>query len=557
MPTVKLNKQVFEKLVGKKLPFEELKDRISMLGTDLEGIDGNEIDVEVFPNRPDMLSEQGFARAFSSFIGVKTGLREYNINEGEKDYRVMIDRSVQSVRPYTACAIIKGMKFDDEKIREIIQIQEKLHVTYGRNRKKTAIGIYPLEKIKLPIRYVGRNPKDVSFRPLEFPKVIRADTIIELHPTGKEYAHLLEGMDVYPFFIDAQDNVLSMPPIINSHETGKITGSTEDVFVECSGFDFRTLSTCLNIIVTAMADMGGKVYSVKLTYPDSESRTPDLTPSSMDLTSDFVNRRLGLNLDDDELCIHLKRMGYGAEKGKGVVDVLVPAYRADVMHRVDLVEDIAISFGYENFEEEIPQVATVGEADSFERFKARTANIIVSLGFLETNTYHLSNEDEQCGKMLSDIRFVPLANALTDDYNILRAWMLPSLLIVLSNNKHHDYPQNIFEMGTVFKEDKSTETGVSEPDKLAVTLCGNDSDYTKIKQVLDVIISALDMDVYTDNMDHPSFIPGRAAKVVVNNKEIGVIGEIHPQVLENFSIETPVAALELDISALFALRYPL
>ena len=141
MPTINLNKNVFEKLVGKKLPLDKLKDRISMLGTDLESIDGNEIIVEVFPNRPDMLSEQGFARALSSFIGVKKGLREYKVNKLSKygkegKYIVKVEDAVNKVRPYTACAIIKGLKLNNEKIREIIQIQEKLHVGFGRNRKK-------------------------------------------------------------------------------------------------------------------------------------------------------------------------------------------------------------------------------------------------------------------------------------------------------------------------------------------------------------------------------------------------------------------------------------
>src|SRR3989344_1414874 len=151
MPTITLNRKVVEELVGKKLPLDKLKDRISMLGTDLESINEKEIVVEIFPNRPDLLSEQVFARALSSFIGVKKGLRNYKSNK--PSYKVVIDKSVKEVRPYTACAVVKNLNFSDERIREMIQIQEKLHVTYGRNRKKVAIGIYPLEKIKFPVNY--------------------------------------------------------------------------------------------------------------------------------------------------------------------------------------------------------------------------------------------------------------------------------------------------------------------------------------------------------------------------------------------------------------------
>ena len=175
MPTVTLNRKVFEKLVGKKLADDKLRNRISYMGTGLEHVDANEIQVEVFPNRPDLLSEQGFSRAFSSFIGVKPGLRKYEVKKS--NHRVIVEESVRDVRPYTACAIVTGLKFDDEKIKEIIQIQEKLHITYGRNRKRCAIGIYPFEKIKTPIRFIALKPEEIKFQPLEYPKVINGRQI--------------------------------------------------------------------------------------------------------------------------------------------------------------------------------------------------------------------------------------------------------------------------------------------------------------------------------------------------------------------------------------------
>ena len=285
-------------MVGKELPLEELKDRISMLGTDLEDIKGNEIHVEVFPNRPDLLSEQGFARAFSSFIGVKTGLRKYQIKDS--GLKVIIDRSVQGIRPFTACAIVKGLSLDEEKIRQIIQIQEKLHVTYGRNRKKAAICIYPLEKITFPVIYKADAPEKIRFQPLESSKEMTAVQILEEHKTGKEFAHLLKGLHRYPFFIDAKKDILSMPPIINAEKTGRVNESTTDVFIECSGFDFQVLSTCLNMIVTALADMEGEIYSLKLEYLDGTKVTPILAPAKMKLDLPYINRRLGLQLSSPE-----------------------------------------------------------------------------------------------------------------------------------------------------------------------------------------------------------------------------------------------------------------
>src|SRR3989344_8896794 len=295
MPTITLNKTVFENLVGKKLPREELKDRISLLGTDLEKIDGEEIVVEIFPNRPDMLSEQGFARAFSSFIGVKTGLRKYEVKKS--GLKVIVYQSV-TMRPYTAFALVKNLTFTEERIREIMQAQEKLATTHGRNRKKSAYGVYPLDNIHFPIKYIAKNPAEVSFRPLGFTEKISAEQVEELHPKGREFKSIAEGWKKYPFFIDAKDNVMCMLPYTNSNDTGKVELDTTNVFVECTGTDLQNVQVALNIIVTTLADMGGKIYSLEIEYPDQKIITPDLTPKKMNLDLTLINKLLGLELKE-------------------------------------------------------------------------------------------------------------------------------------------------------------------------------------------------------------------------------------------------------------------
>jgi phenylalanyl-tRNA synthetase beta chain len=547
MPSVVLNKSVFEKLVGKTLPIEKLKDRISMLGTDLEKIEGDAIHVEVFPNRPDMLSEQGFARAFSSFIGVKKGLRSFKVNKSTE--KVIIEPSVNSVRPFTACAIIKNINFDHEKIREVIQIQEKLHITYGRNRKKAAIGIYPLERIKFPIRYKAANPKSIKFRPLDGAREMNAQQILQNHPTGKEYGHLLDGKKNYPFFIDNKDQILSMPPITNSENTGRITSKTKDVFIECSGFDFKTLSICLNIIATSLAEMGGDIYSLNLEYPSKNYSTPNLEPEKMKLDLNYINKLLGLDLKEKEAVSLLSKMGFGYEKG----NVLIPSYRADILHQVDLVEDVAIAYGYENFNPKIPNVATIGKEDPFETFKRTVSNHLANQGFLELNTYNLIDEKILKEKMNSNLDVIKLKNPSTAEYNSLRSWLLPSLMDVLSKNTHFEYPQDLYTIGTCFKKDPSLDTGVLEITRLAVVLCGAESDYTKVRQIIENLIRHLLLEIKMNAVDHPSFIPGRVARAYVKEKAVAYIGEIHPTVLENFGLNNPVAAFELNLTELFKL----
>ena len=545
MPTITINKKEFERLVGKKLPLDKLRDRISYLGTDLESIDENEIIVEIFPNRPDMLSLQGFARAFSSFIGVKKELRKYKVKDSKE--KVVVDKSVAKIRPYTACAIIKGIKYDDEKIKEVIDIQEKLHITYGRNRRKVAIGIYPYEKIKPPIRFMAKRPEEIKFRPLEFSGEINGKQILSQHPAGREYRHLLNGLDKFPIFTDANNQILSMPPIINSHITGKITEQTKDVFIECSGFDFRVLQKCLNMVVTAMVDMKGEIYSMKLEYPEKKYITPDLRPEKMKININYVNKILGLDLKEKEVKLCLERMGYGYSKK----NVFIPAYRADVLHQIDFAEDIAIAYGYDNFKEEIPKVATIAEESKFEIFKNKITDILIGLGLIETNTFNLSNKDFQTTYMNTGLELIELANSLSSEYNVLRAWVIPSLLEILKNNKHYEYPQNIFTIGTIFKKNDKTETNVEENDRLAVALCDEKADFTRIKQVFDYLMKALDLKYETKEIEHTSFINGRVARISVNGKKVAYIGEISPVVLENFDLIMPVAVFELNLTELF------
>src|SRR3989344_6837509 len=349
MPTVILNRKEFEKLAGKKLPLDTLKDRISMLGTDLEDVTENEIIVEVFPNRPDMLSEQGFARAFSSFIGAKKGLRAYKARKS--GYKLIVEDSVKDVRPYTACAVVKNLRFNDEKIKQIIQIQEKLHIGYGRNRKKCAIGVYPLEKIKFPIYYMALEPEKIRFTPLESEKEMNGMEILSKHPAGKEYGHMLDEKRKFPVFTDSNGNILSMPPIINSNDTGKITDKTREVFIEVSGFDYSTVSKCLNIIVCALSDMNGIIHEIGMKYGNKKMTSPNVKPESMKINLDYLNKILGLELKENEIKNYLERMGFGYRNK----NVLIPCYRTDVMHEIDLIEDIAIAYGYENFKEEIPR----------------------------------------------------------------------------------------------------------------------------------------------------------------------------------------------------------
>ncbi len=545
MPTVTLNKKRVLELLENKFDDKFLADRIAMLGTDLEAITDTEITVEVFPNRPDMLSEEGLARGLRSFLGIETGFKKYEV---KKSGFSTTNASPLPYWPYVVTAIVKGLELDDAKIRQIIQIQEKLGVTLLRKRKKGGIGLYPFDRIKMPVKFASDTPEKIRYRPLEYPEVISGKEILEKHPTGKAYAHICKDWKKITYFVDAKGTIMSMPPIVNSHDVGKIDEKTKDVFIEATGTDSNTLKIALNIVVTALADMGGKIYSMEIIQGKEKFTTPDLVPSKMKIDRKYVNKLLGLDLTEPEMKKLLAKMGLGFEKGAAVI----PAYRCDILHPMDLVEDIAIAYGYENFDAEIPKVATIGEESRGAILKRKIAEVLSGLGFLECNTYHLSNEKDLIEKMnAKKVPLVKLSNSVNIDYDAMRNAVLPILMKVLSENKHNEYPQKIFESGIVFAEDSKEETGVSERVSLSVVSVHPNADFSEMKAVLDAFLRAFDIKYEVKEKEHPTYIPGRCAEIIVAGKSVGIIGEIHPQVLNNWEIEMPAAGFEVDVERVF------
>jgi phenylalanyl-tRNA synthetase beta chain len=533
MPKITLNKKDVLNLVGKHISDKELEEKIPLLGTDLEQISSDEIVVEIFPNRPDMLSEEGFARALSSFLGIKTGLRNYKVNKS--DYKFKIDKKIEKVRPFAVAAIIKGIKFTEESLISIMNLQDKLHTSHGRNRKKVAMGIHDLDRIKFPLTYTT-VPRDFVFQALEAPKPQSVKEILETHPKGAAYAHLLDKPKV-PIWLDAEKQVLSMPPIINSEYT-KVRPDTQDIFIDVTGLSQHAVEEALNILTVALADRGGEIYSV--------NNYPNLTPKKTKISVDKTNKLLGLNLTKEDIKKNLAKMGIDYNPAEATA--LWPAYRTDIMNQIDLIEDIIIAYGYDNLEPQIPDISTIAQEDPFENFKNKIAELCIGLGLEEVSNYHLSNKKDETTKMKTSLDCIKIINSLSQEYNVMRPWIIPSLLNVLKNNRHNEYPQNIFEIGKVFIKDKEE---INEPSRLAITFCNSKSDYTQAKKALDAILLALGLKPEYSSAEHPSFIPGRVARVSVNNKKVAYIGEVSPEVITNFTLDTPVSAIELNLTDIY------
>jgi phenylalanyl-tRNA synthetase beta chain len=541
MASVKFNRRVFEKEIGKLT--EEMQNKIALFGTTIEKLDEKEIELDVTPNRPDLLSYYGFRRSFLAYLGKKTGLKKYKLNKPEKNYQIKIDSSVKNVRPFTVCAIVKGLKLNDEKIKDLIELQEKLHSTIGRRRKKMALGIYPLEEIKLPITYKAIEPDKIKFQPLESSREMTGLEILQKHPTGKEYAHLLAGKIKFPVFVDSNENILSMPPIINSEKTGRVDKKTKDVFIECSGFDLETLNKSLNIVVTVLGEMRGKIYQMKV----KDKITPVLDSEKMELSLEKTNKLLGVDLKEKDLKSLVEKMGHGYKEG--IVEI--PPWRVDILHSVDLIEDVAIAFGYDNFEPVIPKISTIGEEKSFVVVKRKISEILIGAGLLEISNYHLTRKEDQFAKMgvpeNKESEFINIEESKTD-YDVLRKNLAHFSLKVFSENNDCEYPQRVFELGRVF----SLEDGkIVESENLCVA--STPGNFTEIKQILDYLERNLGVKFEIKAKDgvESYFVDGRLAEIYLGGEKIGVIGEVHPRILKNWKIKMPVSLFEINLEKIF------
>jgi len=562
MPTVELNREDFESLLGTHLPedIEKLNEILSYVKGEVKGIDYEEIRIELKDsNRADIWSVEGLARALRGFMGLEEGLKEYKV-AGSSGVEIYVNPKLENIRPYIGCTVVKGVKLTDAAIRQIMRFQDKMDQTYGRNRRRTSIGLYEFDLVKPPLHFTVAKPREISFVPLEFDEELTLEEILERHPKGRDYGHIVRQFPVWPIFMDSENQVLSFPPIINSNDLGRITEETRNVLIEVTGTSYETvLDTLINVTV-ALADRGGEIYSAVIHYPYiglDDDVTPNLDVDTISLDVSYVQKIIGLKLDISEIISLLKKARYGiAEFSETKILVQVPCYRVDVLHPIDVVEDIAIAYNYNKIPDEWPRLATVGRLSDETSFRDCVREIMVGLGFQEVLTYIMSNPETLFAKMnLKPSRVIELANPKIISMTCLRSWLLPSLMELLSHNVHVDYPQRIFEVGYCVVHDEKQENKARDVEKLACVNIHSNANFTEAKSQLDALLSNLGIKYELKETKHESFIDGRAGKIMLEENEAGIIGEIHPQVLQNWGLENPASAFEISIDQLRQLKY--
>jgi phenylalanyl-tRNA synthetase beta chain len=547
MPTITLEKDRFSHFVGRDLSVKEMAKWLPWLGTDTEEVGEDYVKIEYNPNRVDFCSYGGVARAYRGLMGWEIGMPTFTVKKGSITLKV--DRSVAEVRPYVVSAVVRDLIIDHEAIRELMEMQEALHWMIGRDRKKASIGVHNLDAVEPPFSYVTCAPDEISFVPLDKTEKMTPREVLEKHEKGTAYKGEVDWASRYPLIVDRNGDVLSFPPIINGELT-RVVDDTRNLFIDVTGTEMNAISRSLNVLVTALADMGGTVESVPVEYFDRVLVTPDLTPQKMKLHVGYSNERLGLNFSEEQTIEALQKSRLDAEKAaKGVLDVTIPAYRTDVLHEIDLVEDVAIGYGLYNLTPTIPETVTIGKPHRVSVVAGDVRQIMVGLGFVEALNFVLANEVDHYQKMRRKPEgLVTLANPVSTEYSIIRNDLLPSLIKNLADSKHHTFPQRMFEVSDVIALNDKTETGTERRIHAAAVSSHPTANFTEIKSVLEALLMNLSMKNWTvKETNHPSFLAGRAATVSLDGMELGVVGEIHPEVLNNFELENPTGAFEMDL----------
>ncbi|MDD1767679.1 MAG: phenylalanine--tRNA ligase subunit beta [Methanomassiliicoccales archaeon] len=540
MPVITFGYRDLIDLIGREVPVDVLLDRIPMMGADLHHYDSDmeEIAIEFFPDRPDLYCVEGVARALRSFLGYEPGLKRYPLEEsGVTLYR---ESSVDAVRPYVVGGVVRDVQMSDPLIRSLMEMQEKIHLALGRKRAKVSIGIHDMDRVVQPFTYKAVRPEEISFVPLAKDEPMNLREILEKHEKGIDYKFILEGKEKYPIIVDSNGDVLSFPPIINGRLTA-VTESTSNMFIDVTGTDFQAVSGALNIVSTALAERGAKIQTVSVEGAE-RMITPDLKPTKWSLDPAQCNSLLGLELERAEMCRCLRKMGYGCDDDGGdVINVLVPATRLDILHPVDLIEDVAKGYGYEQFGTQLPTVQTIGGERSIEKAANLVRAMMVGYGYFEVTTLTLSSPREQFDDArVSECEVVEILNPISEDHTCLRVHLLPSLLSVLRKNKHRDLPQRIFEVGDVVIDTRRQK-------HLAAVSIHSKASFTEMKSIVEGFLRDCSVKWELSSAVLGTFVEGRAAYVVVDGEKVGYFGEVHPEVITSFGLGHPAVAFEIDL----------
>ncbi|KAJ3710437.1 phenylalanyl-tRNA synthetase subunit beta [Lentinula raphanica] len=615
MPTIAVDKAELWERLGQEYTSDEFDTLCFEYGVELDEDTTAEVEeaikkglpaerpqlkIETPANRYDLLCIEGISRALKVFLG-KAKAPRYRLvypPKGEADLlTVTIHPETKRVRPLFACAILRNIKFTPRSYASFIDLQDKLHQNICRRRQLVAIGTHDLDTLKGPFRYEARAPKDIKFAPLNKEQEYTAEELMTLYESDKQlsrYLHIIRDAPVYPIIYDAEDRVLSMPPIINSNHS-KITLNTTNVFIDVTATDQTKLDIVVNMVATMFSEYCSEPFTiepVKMILPDGTVKiSPDLSERKMSAHASYVNSCTGLSLKSDEVANLLSKMSLfptlSTTTNADEIEVSIPPTRPDILHECDIMEDAAIAYGFNNLPDTFPPTTTVGQPSAINKLSdivrmewalAGWIEVLpLTLCSLEENFDFLNHEDD-------NNTAVKIANPKTLEFQVVRTTLIPGLLKTIRENRSHSLPLKIFETGDVVFKDLKRERQSRNERHAAAIWCNKTAGFEIVHGVFDRAMKMLEIPrisnsdskaetgYYLKETSDPMFFPGRAAtiyyrvpphkrkstleklkqdaKAVFNVHEdmvLGTLGILHPSVLEKFDIQYPCSAVEFTL----------
>jgi len=542
MPVVEVSYSRLQKLVG-KVSKKQIAEVLPFLGLDIESEDKDLVRVEYSPNRPDYSTEFGIALGLQGLLGIKTGSIKLKIKKSN-NYSINVKQNVSKIRPYVTGIVAKGGKLDDKIIKQLMTMQEDIHFGLGRKRKKSSIGIHDLDKISFPLTY-STTDKDTKFVPLNSTKELTVSQILENTDVGKNYGHLVSNFSQVPIILDSSGNVVSFPPIVNAAIT-TLTAKTKNIFVEVTGLNKDDIEDVLSVVATTLQSAGFSLVTTKIS--GAKNSSPKLQSKKLAIPVNTVNKTLGLNLNPSKVASCLKKSRLDATiKGKNI-SCIIPPYRFDIFGVMDLVEEVALGYGIQNLEPVISPSKILGNSNPISE-KLKTLSLtLVGLGYTEALNssltskkilYELTNRDSK--------KIISVLDSKSQEHTILRDSILPGLIENLSRNIHESYPQRLFETGTIFLQNNP----INEKINLACVSAHKDSNFSEMKSILQSVFkTSFNLNVETKTSSDSLFEKGRTASIVVNDKTVGLIGEINSKTVDTYKIRVPVIGFEIQLSGL-------
>lgn len=574
MPKIEVNEKLFFNLLGTKYDYEKLENRLESGKAELDEKpdeslpeDQRVIKIELNDtNRPDLWSTAGITRCLRIHDGGKH--QDYSAFLSTKDKTcdfgnrvVNVNANIKDIRPFMTAFVISGKPIDEPMLLDIIQTQEKLCWNYGRKRRSISMGVYRSANIQWPVTYQAVDPDKTSFVPLGCEEKMTCRQILSDHPKGKEYGWILKDAKMFPLLTDAKGEVMSMAPIINSATLGAVKVGDKDLLVEMTGTDMPSLLLSTSIVACDFKDAGYEILPVQVNHPyetgfGKSIVTPYYFQETTSTTIQAVNKLLGSNFTEKEAVDLLAKLDVTAELKDGKIVVTPPPYRNDFLHEVDIIEDIMMGKELINFKPEKPNDFTIGRLSKLTIFSRKAKTLMVGLGYQEMIFNYLGSKRDYIDRMNIDgSKVIEISNPMTENYQFVRPSIIASLLGAESGSGNAVYPHKIFEIGKVAYLDENENTGTKTRQSLGFVTAVSDANFNTAASEVATILHFLDHEYIVSESEDPRFIPGRQANILMKTadgktKVVGIFGEIHPAVLENWAIAVPCFAGEIDLEDL-------